>query len=133
MTAELHGANGDLIDQRLNTGTNDRADAWGGSVEGRARFALEVTRRVVDRIGAARVGIRLSPSGVFNGMQPDPDMDALDTHWAGTLFRLGIAYLHQVDPASMGALAVPAAVTQAMRAAFKGADEVHRRSRRGVD
>ncbi len=117
---ELHGANGYLIDQFLNTATNDRTDTWGGSVEGRAHFALEVTRRVVARIGAERVGIRLSPYGAFNGMVPDADMDALFTHLASALSDIGIAYVHQVDHSSMGAPAIPVALTHAMRAAFKG-------------
>src|SRR5476649_884675 len=64
---ELHGANGYLIEQFLNPKVNDRADAYGGTIEGRNRFAVEVARATVAAVGADRVGIRLSPYGVFNG------------------------------------------------------------------
>lgn len=117
---ELHGANGYLIDQFLNTASNHREDQWGGSIENRARFALAVTEAVIARIGADKVGIRLSPYGVFSGMTPDPDMDALFTHLAGALGKLGILYLHTVDHSSMGAPPVPAALKDAMRQAFGG-------------
>src|SRR5688572_23958852 len=63
---ELHGANGYLIDQFLNTGSNQRTDRWGGSVDGRIRFAVEVATRVAAAIGPDRVGIRVSPYGAFN-------------------------------------------------------------------
>jgi N-ethylmaleimide reductase len=63
---ELHAANGYLIEQFLNANVNRRSDAYGGSIEGRNRFALEVARAAADAIGADRVGIRLSPHGVFN-------------------------------------------------------------------
>ncbi|MDG5978031.1 NADH:flavin oxidoreductase/NADH oxidase, partial [Hydrogenophaga taeniospiralis CCUG 15921] len=65
---ELHAANGYLIEQFLNANVNHRSDGYGGSIEGRNRFALEVARATVAAIGADRVGIRLSPYGVFNGM-----------------------------------------------------------------
>lgn len=117
---ELHAANGYLIEQFLNTASNHRADGWGGDIEGRARFALTVARRVADRIGAGRVGIRVSPYGVFGGMQPDPDTDALYLHLVAGLSRLGLGYLHLVDHSSMGAPPVPEALTRALRAEFRG-------------
>ena len=117
---ELHGANGYLIDQFLNTASNHREDGWGGTIEGRIRFAVEAARRVAARIGAGKVGIRLSPYGVFGGMAPDPETDALYVRLASELSRLGLAYLHVVDHASMGAPPVPAALKQAIRAAFTG-------------
>jgi N-ethylmaleimide reductase len=79
---ELHGANGYLIDQFLNTASNLRKDSWGGSMRHRTRFALEVVKAAVAAIGHSKVGIRLSPFGVFNGMSPDADMDDLYIHLA---------------------------------------------------
>ncbi|HUP56729.1 MAG TPA: alkene reductase, partial [Bdellovibrionota bacterium] len=67
---ELHAANGYLLEQFLNPGSNQRTDSYGGSGENRMRFVLEVTAGVVERIGGDRVGIRLSPYGSFNHMQP---------------------------------------------------------------
>lgn len=117
---ELHGANGYLIDQFLNTVTNRRTDDWGGSVKNRIRFALEVARRSAARIGAERLGIRLSPFGVFNEMAPDPAMEELYESLAGELSSLGLVYVHLVDHSAMGAPAVPPTVKAKIRAAFKG-------------
>lgn len=118
---ELHGANGYLIDQFLNTATNQRTDGWGGSVERRIRFAVEVARAAVDRIGAHRVGIRISPYGVFNDMKPDAEMDALYAALARELSALGLAYLHVVDHSAMGAPPVSASIKHILRSTFKGA------------
>lgn len=118
---ELHGANGYLIDQFLNTASNTRTDRWGGTVENRARFAVEVARRCAARIGADRVGMRVSPYGVFNDMQPDADMDALYAHLAAELSALGLVYVHVVDHSAMGAPRPPESVLAAIRANFKGA------------
>ena len=117
---EIHGANGYLVDQFLNTASNQRTDRWGGSIENRARFAVEVARAVASRIGAGRVGMRLSPYGVFNDMKHDADMDALYAHLAKELSALGLAYLHMVDHSAMGAPPVPDAVRVALRDGFKG-------------
>ncbi len=117
---ELHGANGYLIDQFLNTASNQRTDAYGGSIENRARFALEVARATVDRIGKDRVGIRLSPYGAFNAMVPDAEMDALYVLLASKLSDLGLVYLHIVDHSSMSAPEVKASLKATMRKAFKG-------------
>lgn len=65
---EIHGANGYLIDQFNQDVTNKRTDEYGGSVENRARFALEVTNAVCEAIGEERTGIRFSPWGAFNGV-----------------------------------------------------------------
>lgn len=90
---EIHAANGYLIDQFLRSGSNQRADGYGGSVENRIRLAVEVTEAVAKVWGADRVGIRLSPGGVFNDMS---DADPLAT-FGGLLRRLdpmGLAYAH---------------------------------------
>lgn len=117
---ELHSANGYLMDQFLNVASNQRTDAWGGSVENRARFTLEVARRVAAAIGAGRVGVRVSPYGVFNGMTPDPEMDALYAHLATELGKLGLAYIHVVDHSAMGAPPVPASIKATIRQNFGG-------------
>ena len=117
---ELHGANGYLIDQFLNAASNTRTDGWGGTIAGRIRFAVAVARRVADRIGANRVGIRLSPHGVFNGMADDPDTDALFVQLAKELSDLGLAYIHLVDHSSMGAPPVADELKRALQAAFRG-------------
>ena len=117
---ELHAANGYLIDQFLNTASNQRTDRWGGTVANRIRFAVEAARRSAARVGADRVGIRVSPYGAFNGMQPDPDHEALYAALAAELSTLGLAYLHVVDHSSMGAPKVSDAVKAALRTGFKG-------------
>jgi N-ethylmaleimide reductase len=117
---ELHAANGYLIDQFLNVASNQRTDGWGGSVEGRARFALEIAARTARKIGGDRVGIRVSPYGVFNGMQPDDQHDALYEHLASRLSDLGLIYVHVVDHSAMGAPPVKASLKRAIRERFKG-------------
>lgn len=119
---ELHGANGYLIDQFLNAASNHRTDGWGGSIAGRARFAIEAARRVAGRIGPERVGIRLSPYGAFNGMSAagDADHEALYAHLARALGELQLVYVHLVDHSSMGAPSVPDSVKTAVREVFPG-------------
>ncbi|CAN5390512.1 alkene reductase [soil metagenome] len=118
---ELHGANGYLIEQFLNTASNQRTDQYGGSVANRIRFAVEVVESVAKAIGPDRVGIRLSPYGANGGMVSDPDTDAVYIALAKELTRIGIVYLHVVDHSAMGAPAVPPAIKEALRSTFKGA------------
>jgi N-ethylmaleimide reductase len=119
---ELHAANGYLIDQFLNTASNQRTDRWGGdaSIENRVRFAVEVARASAVAIGAERIGMRISPYGVFNGMVPDADIDALYERLIVGLNDIGLVYIHVVDHSSMGAPAVSAALKAKIRAAFTG-------------
>lgn len=117
---ELHAANGYLIDQFLNTASNQRNDRWGGNVENRIRFAVEVARATVDAIGAERVGMRISPYGVFNAQVPDAEMDALYLHLIDAVNTLGLLYIHVVDHSAMGAPEVSPALKAGIRAAFKG-------------
>ncbi|MFA6310855.1 MAG: alkene reductase [Sterolibacterium sp.] len=117
---ELHGANGYLIDQFLNTASNQRSDRWGGSIENRIRFAVEVARATVAAIGAERVGMRISPYGVFNGQQPDAEMDALYLRLMEELNSLALEYIHVVDHSAMGAPKVSPELKAGIRATFKG-------------
>lgn len=96
---EIHGANGYLIDQFIQDGSNQRTDDYGGSKENRARFALEVTEAVVNAIGSDRTGIRLSPSGEFNDMS-DSNPKETFTYLINELNKFDLAYLHLVEPLS---------------------------------
>src|ERR1700738_3518130 len=99
---EIHGANGYLIEQFLQSHTNLRTDRYGGSIENRARFLMEITQAVIDVWGANRVGVRLSPYGVANG-SGEADPMPLYTHVIQSLDPLGLAYLHFIEPRSSGA------------------------------
>jgi N-ethylmaleimide reductase len=94
---EIHAANGYLIEQFLLDGTNRRSDRYGGSLENRARFLLEVTEAVLGVWSADRVGVRLSPRGTFNDMS-DSNREATFSHAVRCLDRYGLAYLHLLDP-----------------------------------
>lgn len=117
---ELHGANGYLLEQFIRPTSNQRSDEYGGPIESRVRFVLEVARATAEVIGASRVGIRLSPYGVFNDMPPYAEMEADYTYLAEQLGKLGLAYLHIVDHSAMGAPVVPDSVKDAMCTAFGG-------------
>ena len=99
---EVHGANGYLIEQFLQSHTNLRTDRYGGSIENRVRFLMEVTEAVIEVWGSNRVGVRLSPYGVANG-SGEPDPMPLYTHAVQLLNPLGLAYLHFIEPRSSGA------------------------------
>ncbi len=118
---ELHAANGYLGEQFLNANVNDRSDRWGGSAENRNRFVIEVARRTAAAIGADRVGVRLSPYGVFNGTGGFEGVDAQYVSLVSALSSIGIAYVHLLDHSAMGTPPVPAALKKALREAFKGA------------
>src|SRR5882757_3856990 len=98
---EIHGANGYLPDQFLQDGTNKRTDEYGGSIENRARFLLEVTQAAISVWGADRVGVRIAPSGTYGSMS-DSDPAATFGYVATEFDRLGIAYLHVVEPRIKG-------------------------------
>ncbi|MDD1619174.1 MAG: alkene reductase [Methylococcaceae bacterium] len=93
---EIHSANGYLLDQFLRDGTNNRTDCYGGTLENRARFLLDVIESIATVWGAERVGVRLSPSGTFNDMT-DSDPETIFVYLLGQLNRFGLAYLHIVD------------------------------------
>jgi N-ethylmaleimide reductase len=117
---ELHGANGYLIEQFLNPLVNLRTDGYGGSIDARNRLALEIARATVTAIGRDRVGIRLSPYGVFNGSAPDADTDAVYLKVAQEGSKIGIAYVHVVDHSAQGAPKPKPELIAGLREAFKG-------------
>ena len=96
---ELHGANGYLIEQFLQSRLNQRTDEYGGSIENRARFLFEVLEAVIGVWGADRVSVRLSPNGIAND-SGEADPEPLYGHVIGRLAPLGLAYLHLIEPRS---------------------------------
>lgn len=117
---ELHGANGYLIEQFLNPLVNLRTDKYGGSIKGRNQFALEIVRATVAAIGSERVGIRLSPYGVFNGTGKFPEVEAQYFALAKALSSMKVLYIHLVDHSSMGAPEVPEDFKLKLRESFDG-------------
>lgn len=117
---EIHGANGYLITQFLDPASNQRTDSYGGDSSKRNRFAVDVAAAIVAAIGAERVGIRLSPYGVFNDMSGDYTGIAEQySELVAALGGLKLAYLHMVDHSSMGAPQPDAAVVQALCQTFR--------------
>ena len=98
---ELHGANGYLVDQFLQDGSNKRIDAYGGSIEHRARFLIEALGELIGVFGADRVGLRLSPEGQWGDVH-DSDPRATFGWLAERLSALGLGYLHIIDPRIKG-------------------------------
>ena len=98
---EIHAANGYLIDQFLRDRTNQRTDAYGGSIENRIRFLAEVAEAVSREIGADKVGVRLSPVNRFNDID-DSDPQALFNRVAERLGKIGVVYLHVVEVSMIG-------------------------------
>lgn len=117
---EIHAANGYLIEQFLRVNTNLRKDAYGGAIENRARFLLEVVRRSGEAIGFDRVGVRLSPFGRFNDMAIHSGMGADHAYLARELSRIGVVYLHLIDHPAEGSTVVPEETRLAIREAFRG-------------
>lgn len=98
---EIHNANGYLLDTFLQDGTNRRTDAYGGSLENRARFSLEVVEAFLSVWGAGRVGLRVSPSGQWGAIS-DSDPEATFGYLADQLNRYPLAYLHVIEPRVKG-------------------------------
>jgi len=120
---ELHAANGYLPDEFLQDGSNKRTDAYGGTIENRARFLLEVVEAMISVWGGNRVAVRIGPAGTWNSMS-DSNPSALFGYVAEKLNRFGLAYLHVIEPRIKGNVAIedglaPVATAQ-MRTIFKG-------------
>jgi N-ethylmaleimide reductase len=122
---EVHGANGYLLDQFLQDGSNQRTDTYGGSIENRARLLLEVVDAAISVWGKGRVGVRLSPYGTFSGMH-DSDPVKLFTYVLEQLSKRGIAYAHLIEPRATSAGGSDAinehapSTSQLFRKAFNG-------------
>jgi N-ethylmaleimide reductase len=113
---ELHGANGYLLEQFISPTTNQRTDEYGGSVDNRIRFVVEVASAVAKAIGGERLGIRLSPFGAFNGMAAYPEIEETYTKLVAAFDKAGLAYIHVLDHSAMGAPPVPAALKAKLKA-----------------
>jgi len=117
---ELHAANGYLLEQFLSPISNIRKDNYGGTIENRCRFVLEVISEVEKAIGKGKVGVRISPYGVAGDMPHYNEIDATYTYLFEQFNKLDIAYIHLVDHSGMGAPTVPVTIKEAIRKAFKG-------------
>jgi N-ethylmaleimide reductase len=120
---ELHSGNGYLPDQFLQDNSNRRTDIYGGSIENRSRFLLEVVEAMVSVWGDDRVAVRLAPSGTWNNMA-DSNPKVLFSYVAEQLNRFGLAYLHIIEPRVIGNIVLvqgqePVA-SQQLRKIFKG-------------
>jgi N-ethylmaleimide reductase len=116
---ELHAANGYLLEQFLSPVSNVRTDNYGGSIENRCRFVLEVAKSVSEAIGKERTGIRVSPYGVASDMPHYPGIEQTYAYLSEELNKLGLVYIHVVDHSAMGAPAVPASLKATIRKNFK--------------
>jgi N-ethylmaleimide reductase len=118
---ELHGANGYLLEQFLSPVSNIRKDKYGGSIENRCRFVIEVVAAVAEAIGKEKTGIRLSPYGVASDMPQYPEIEDTYDYLSQQLNLLGIACIHIVDHSAMGAPVVPLEIKTLIRNNFTGA------------
>lgn len=117
---EIHGANGYLFDQFLNSVVNTRNDQYGGSVENRCRFLLEIVDAISEAIGADRSGVRISPNGRFNSMPEDPEMESTFIYLSRELYKRNVAFLHINDQRTFGNPAIPEELLPKIRKAFSG-------------
>lgn len=117
---ELHGANGYLLEQFIRPSSNHRTDGYGGTIENRARFVLDVIDAVINAIGKDKLGIRLSPYGVFNDMHNYDQTKNDYAYLAQQIEARGLIYIHLVDHSAMGAPMVPDSVKAMFRSVFKG-------------
>jgi N-ethylmaleimide reductase len=118
---EIHGANGYLLDQFVRDGANQRNDEYGGSIENRLRFPLDVVRAVMAEAGAGRTGIRISPTNP-NGGTKDSDPEKVFAAYVNALSGFNLAYVHVMEPPPESGRAFPDLpyVTPAIRKAYQG-------------
>ncbi|KAF4465887.1 NADPH2 dehydrogenase chain OYE2 [Fusarium albosuccineum] len=115
---ELHGANGFLIDQFTQDTCNRRTDEWGGSIENRSRFCLEVAKAVSTAIGPERTAVRLSPFSTYQGMGMEDPVPQF-THLITELSALGLSYLHLIEPRVVGSVDRPVDDVESLDFALK--------------
>jgi len=120
---EVHGANGYLLEQFLRDSINDRTDAYGGSVENRARLPIEVLSAIVGEIGAGRTGLRLSPVTPVNDARQDHDAQGLFNYLVEQLAPLKLAFIHVIEGATGGARDVAPFDYAALSSRFKHGNE----------
>ena len=116
---EVHGANGYLLEQFLRDSINDRGDAYGGSIENRARLMIEVMQAVVGEVGAGRTGLRLSPVTPANDAAQDSDAAALYGHVVDRLAPMKLAFVHLIEGATGGPRDAVPFDFEALRRRFK--------------
>jgi N-ethylmaleimide reductase len=120
---EIHGANGYILDQFLQDGTNKRTDAYGGPIENRARLLFEVLDATAEVWGEDRVGVRLSPNSIYNSMF-DSNPEATFGYVADRLNRYALAYLHVIEPRVKGIETIregqPPVASALLRKIYKG-------------
>lgn len=116
---ELHAANGYLLEQFLAPNSNQRTDTYGGGVENRARFVLEVVKETAEAIGSDRVAIRLSPFGTYNDIHSYSGTDVMYTYLAEELNKLDIIYIHINDQSAGSKPEVNELLKKSLRTKFK--------------
>ncbi len=116
---ELHAANGYLIEQFINPGTNSRTDEYGGNIENRGRFLLEIVEQTAQAIGKEKIGVRFSPYGIFNDMPAYDQVDQTYLYLAEMLAGFGIEYIHVLDHSTDNAQPEILKVKDIIRSKFK--------------
>jgi N-ethylmaleimide reductase len=117
---ELHGANGYLIEQFLNPFVNNRSDEYGGSIENRCRFLLEVADACIEAVGDGKVGVRLTPYGGLGDLPHYNEIEATYHYLAGELAKRNVVYIHLMDQQSKGSYALPEGFIERFRAWYDG-------------
>jgi N-ethylmaleimide reductase len=116
---EIHGANGYLLDQFMKDGSNKRKDAYGGSIENRARLTIEVMEAILKVWDKRHVGIRLSPAPVNDAADSDPQ--AVFSYVVKKLDHLGIGYIHMIEGVTQGDRNAVKVDYESLRRSFRGA------------
>jgi N-ethylmaleimide reductase len=117
---EIHGANGYLFEQFINSSANDRTDEYGGSIDNRLRFLLETVDAMTSAIGGKHVGVRISPFGRLSDMTSFPDEAETWLALAQEFSERTLAYVHLSDQLTLGATRIPAGFPQTFRQNFTG-------------